>query len=786
MSRSSTLAIVWVVSMVAACDCNSGHRPDCMDGIVNQDETDVDCGGAVCGSCTDGLVCHAGSDCASGGCDATGVCAPVFTIGGTVLGITGPGLVLQNNRGDDLALTADGAFTFTTPVVRGGAFDVTVLTGPGTPEHACSVSFGRGIVSGVVDAVEVSCETTPDNIADAVDLREGVELRFNTVGATLETGEDICDSGGTVWFDFVAPSDGDYVAYATGSDHDTELTWSDALIGPTYDCNDDADDSYDAVDAVLTLTANDHRFVQVGLNAENNVGSGGVGVARVVPAADAFASAVALELRTGAHTAVAAIEFAGSETTEVGELTACGSGTLDAPSAWLSFTAPESGTWMIESKSSDSTDLAVYEGAALAGLSLLNCATTDRISVLVDLVAGTTYRIRVSTTSGASGNAVVIRAERTPAPLTASKVDADGDGTSIDVGTYSDLVIIGGEPAIAYYDATNGELRYAARSGATWTDVLIDADGDGTSVNVGLRPSLAVLANGQPVVAYADAANGDLRFAERSAGGTWSDVLIDADGGGTSANVGSYSSLVVLASGNPAVAYYDGTNSELRYAERSGGTWTDSLVDADGDGTSVNVGTFPGLIELANGLGVSYVDDDNSELRFARFSGGAWTDELVYRDALDPSSIIGANVVLDSSGDPVVAATDDGQGNHVIGWWNGTTWDVEWDLADRHLAELDFDCAAPRLLIDEADRLQLVWTDCNDSGTMAVSVRESTGAWSVRDVAAQHLSPDDAEFAGTVSVWDTETFGAAFLPDGSMAVSFQNDAGNDLWCAIGR
>ena len=37
-----------------------------------------------------------------------------FTVSGTVSGITGTGLVLQNNSADDKTITANGSFTFTT------------------------------------------------------------------------------------------------------------------------------------------------------------------------------------------------------------------------------------------------------------------------------------------------------------------------------------------------------------------------------------------------------------------------------------------------------------------------------------------------------------------------------------------------------------------------------------------------------------------------------------------------------------------------------------------------
>lgn len=42
--------------------------PSCNDGAKNQDETDVDCGGAKCAKCADGKICKAPLDCQNGGC----------------------------------------------------------------------------------------------------------------------------------------------------------------------------------------------------------------------------------------------------------------------------------------------------------------------------------------------------------------------------------------------------------------------------------------------------------------------------------------------------------------------------------------------------------------------------------------------------------------------------------------------------------------------------------------------------------------------------------------------
>ena len=81
-----------------------------------------------------------------------------FTVGGNVTGLTGNGLVLQNNGEDDLPISSNGSFTFSTAIEDGGAYDVSVLHQPDGLEEVCSVVNGTGIISGEnVSHVGVTC-----------------------------------------------------------------------------------------------------------------------------------------------------------------------------------------------------------------------------------------------------------------------------------------------------------------------------------------------------------------------------------------------------------------------------------------------------------------------------------------------------------------------------------------------------------------------------------------------------------------------------------------------------
>src|SRR4051812_22480428 len=67
-----------------------------------------------------------------------------YQVGGTVTGLAGTGLVLQNNGGDDLSVSADGSFTFPTALKSGDSYAVTVLTQPAGPTQTCAVVGGTG------------------------------------------------------------------------------------------------------------------------------------------------------------------------------------------------------------------------------------------------------------------------------------------------------------------------------------------------------------------------------------------------------------------------------------------------------------------------------------------------------------------------------------------------------------------------------------------------------------------------------------------------------------------
>ena len=83
-----------------------------------------------------------------------------YAVGGSVSGLgAGDSLVLQNNGGDNLAVSADGSFAFATLRASGAGYAVTVLSHAGPTAQTCSVSSGVGTVGGgAVTTVAINCE----------------------------------------------------------------------------------------------------------------------------------------------------------------------------------------------------------------------------------------------------------------------------------------------------------------------------------------------------------------------------------------------------------------------------------------------------------------------------------------------------------------------------------------------------------------------------------------------------------------------------------------------------
>ncbi len=113
-----------------------------------------------------------------------------YTVGGLLSGlVAGDTVVLQNNNGDDLPLTADGAFTFATAVGSGDAYAVAILSQSGGLSETCIVSNGSGTIGASnVDNVSVICALDSFTVGGSVSgLATGESVVLQNNGADSQT-----------------------------------------------------------------------------------------------------------------------------------------------------------------------------------------------------------------------------------------------------------------------------------------------------------------------------------------------------------------------------------------------------------------------------------------------------------------------------------------------------------------------------------------------------------------------------------------------------------------------
>ncbi len=115
-------------------------------------------------------------------------------------------------------------------------------------------------------------------------------------------------------------------------------------------------------------------------------------------------------------------------------------------------------------------------------------------------------------------------------------VQAQFNGTPITVdsvgvvGLYTSQAIVNGNPAISYYDQTNGDLKFVRANDASGTSfgtpVTVDSTGD-----VGQYTSITAV-NGILGISYYDVTNGNLKFVRSTDNGLTfsSSITVDSTG----------------------------------------------------------------------------------------------------------------------------------------------------------------------------------------------------------------------------------------------------------------
>jgi 6-phosphogluconolactonase len=120
------------------------------------------------------------SACGGGGGGGGG--GPTYSVGGSISGLVGSGLVLTAGAGNSVSVSQAGPFTFPTALNAGASYDVTVASPPGNPSQTCTVSNGAGTVAGTVDNITVVCVVSQFTVGGSISglLGTGLILRDNS------------------------------------------------------------------------------------------------------------------------------------------------------------------------------------------------------------------------------------------------------------------------------------------------------------------------------------------------------------------------------------------------------------------------------------------------------------------------------------------------------------------------------------------------------------------------------------------------------------------------------
>jgi len=248
---------------------------------------------------------------------------------------------------------------------------------------------------------------------------------------------------------------------------------------------------------------------------------------------------------------------------------------------------------------------------------------------------------------------------------TITTIDSEGD-----VGRHTAIAIgADGLPVISYYDASNGNLKVLkCGNTACNTNNAITTVDDGEVGNVGQWTSIKIAGDGLPVISYYDASSGDLKVAKCgnascSAGNTL--FAVDAIG-----NVGYFTSMAIGADGLPIISYYDLTNTALKVARCGNPSCTSgntvATIDSAGETgrwTSIAIGV-DGLPVIAY-LGVIYLNFYPTVARCgdpACASGNTIT-------TIDPTGFTSGywnSLATGSDGLPIVSYYDSFKGDLVV------------------------------------------------------------------------------------------------------------------------
>jgi len=192
------------------------------------------------------------------------------------------------------------------------------------------------------------------------------------------------------------------------------------------------------------------------------------------------------------------------------------------------------------------------------------------------------------------------------------------DGLGGDVGLYSSLSVDHlDRPRVAYFDRTNGRLKYAQKTAEGWEVVTVPRTGSEDHV-VGRSCSLALDSDGLPHIAFLDETAGTLNVARKAPDGRWAVEVVageDSDDwpGTLGGEVGRMISTVLDTKDREWIAFRDIHTGSIKVAGRQPDDWAVIEVEKDTDlGSWVSA-----ALDHDGNMALTYHDRNEGTLKYA-------------------------------------------------------------------------------------------------------------------------------------------------------------------------
>jgi predicted regulator of Ras-like GTPase activity (Roadblock/LC7/MglB family) len=229
------------------------------------------------------------------------------------------------------------------------------------------------------------------------------------------------------------------------------------------------------------------------------------------------------------------------------------------------------------------------------------------------------------------------------------------------VGQFTSIAIgADGLPVISYYDATADALIVARCSNAACIGAATVTTVDDPANNVGEHTSIVIGADGLPVISYRDSTAFALKVAKcGNAACTGAATITTVDDPANT--VGEYTSIAIGADGLPVISYYDTTADALKVAKCGNAACTGAATITTVDDPANSVGEYTSIAIGADGLPViSYYDTTADALKVAKCSTAACTGAATITTVDDPANNVGlyTRIAIGADGRPVIGYRD--------------------------------------------------------------------------------------------------------------------------------